>query len=520
MLKKFVYSLLSLLYLIANLEAQTNQSYKVPVYNDADRLAHIQKMLPLIDSLYKNYAKARNFPSLSYGVLLDGKIVYSGHVGSIQLDKNIPSDIHSMYRIASMSKSITAMAIMQLRDAGALHLDDPASKYLPYLKQDKLLTTDAPAITIRHLLTHGAGFPEDNPWGDRQLEDKNSDLVDLIQQGTYFSNVPGITFEYSNTGFALLGQIVEKVSGKTLEAYTKEKIFLPLGMTHTEWEYTKVPADKLAHGYRSTGGQWAEEPLLHHGSYGAMGGLITSIEDFSKYVAFHQSAWPPRSGPEHSVLRRSTLREMQMPGNFSGLNPNFKYASGRPCAVVSTYFCGLGWMMDCEGRVYIGHSGGLPGFGSQWRMLPEYGLGVNSFANLTYAGLGGINLQILDTLIRGAGLKPFAIPPSDILLQRKKEILDIIPDWTDTKVAKYGHGTTNIFAENFFPDYGLEQLRTSHRSMFDDIGQIKSIDEVVPENQLRGTFKIHGEQGSLLVFYTLSPENPPLIQELRLSKEE
>jgi CubicO group peptidase (beta-lactamase class C family) len=436
---------------------QSNQSYNAPLHTDDKRMERILSMSGIIDELFKNYAHEKNYPSLAYGILLDGKLILHGQSGNIQ--DGIAADKSSMYRIASMSKSVTAVCILQLRDAGKLRLDDPAHLYIPALKTNTLLTKDAPAITIRHLLNHAAGFPEDNPWGDRQLADTKDELMNLIKSGTHFSDVPGITFEYSNLGFALLGQIVEKVSGQSLEVYSKQKIFIPLGMNHTEWEYTKVPAAKLAYGYRYEDNKYKKEELLHHGTYGAMGGLITSIEDFAKYVALHMSAWPPRSDAENKVLRRSSLREMHMPANFSGMNPNYKYPSGRSCGIVSAYNYGLGWMRDCDGRVYIGHSGGLPGFGSQWRILPEYGLGVISFANLTYAGTGGINLKVLDTIIQSARLKPYELPVSNILAQRKNELIRLFPDWKENDVTSYSSGKSKIFAENFFPDRSAESWR-------------------------------------------------------------
>lgn len=498
------------------LDAQSGQRYAMPV-PDSTRSARIKSLLPAIDNIYKQYAARNKFPSLSYGIVVDGKLITSGLTGLINVDKKIKPDISSMYRIASMSKSVTAVAILQLRDAGRLNLDDPASKYIPELKQDKLLTTDAPPISIRHLLTHGAGFPEDNPWGDRQLEDSNADLMALIKNGTYFSNVPGIAYEYSNLGFALLGQIIEKVSGMPFDVYTKEKIFKPLGMTHTEWEYTKVPADKLVHGYRLIHDQWKEETPLHHGAYGAMGGLITSIEDFSRYVAFHMAAWPPRSGAENPVLKRSSLREMHMPHNISSFNLQNKYPSGRACPIVGAYNYGLGWTRDCEDRIYVGHSGGLPGYGSQWRFLPEYGIGVLSFANQTYANLGTINTQILDTLIRGAGLHRYTLPASEILNQRQDALIKLLPKWDSTMIARYSGPSSNIFSENFFPDYPLADLRADHIASFKSIGNILHIGDVKAENQLRGSFDIIGDKGKLNVYFTLTPENPPLIQELRIS---
>ena len=501
---------------LSPVQAQKNQTYVQPVFTDPERVNRIERMLPAIDSLYKSYAAARQFPSLTYGIVVDGRLLSSGSTGFIQTTAKINASSSSMYRIASMSKSVTALCILQLRDAGKLRLDDPARLYIPGLKTNKLLTKDAPEITIRHLLTHAAGFPEDNPWGDRQLDDSKDDLTGLIQQGTWFSNVPGVAYEYSNLGFALLGQIVEKVSGLTLEAYTKEKIFKPLGMPNTQWEYSKVKPAQLAKGYRMIDKTWVEEPLLHHGTYGAMGGLITSIDDFYRYVSLHMSAWPPRDEAESLVLKRSSLREMHMPANFSGFDPAYKYPSGRVCGVVSAYVYGLNWMRDCENRIYVGHSGGLPGFGSQWRFLPEYGIGVISFANLTYAGLTGINLQVLDTLIRRAKLTPRVLPASSILVTRKNQLIQLLPDWKEEVLRPLTTGSGQIFAENFFPDYPLESMRANHQGLFKTMGKLLAVEDWIPENQLRGSFILRGEKTKLRVFFTLTPENPPLVQELRI----
>jgi CubicO group peptidase (beta-lactamase class C family) len=261
------------------------QSYKPPIFTDPDRMKKIEAVLPTIDKIYKEYAEKNHFPGFTYGVVVDGKLIHTGTAGYTNISKKIPATTQSLFRIASMSKSFTTMAILQLRDAGKLNLDDRADKYISEMRNTKLLTADAPAITIRHLLTHAAGFPEDNPWGDRQLADTNDELLKLIQSPIAFSNTPGVAYEYSNLGITLLGYIIQKVSGKTYQQFINESIFKPLGMTHTKWEYAEVPADKLAHGYRWRDGQWTEEALLHDGAWGAMGGLITSIEDFSKYMA-------------------------------------------------------------------------------------------------------------------------------------------------------------------------------------------------------------------------------------------
>ena len=315
------------------------QSYKPPVFTDPDRLKKIEAAYPLIDKIYKDYAEQNHFPGLVYGIVLDGKLVHSGGVGRTELKGKLPATSQSDFRIASMSKSFTAMAILKLRDQGKLKLDDPLYLYIPEAKNMKPLTGDAPPITIRHLLTHSAGFPEDNPWGDRQLANTDQQLIDIYKKGVSFSNGPGLGYEYSNLGFATLGYIIKKVSGKTYQEYITENILKPLGMTHTYWEYDKVPKELLAHGYRWMDNQWVEQPLLHDGSYGAMGGMITTIEDFSKYVALHLDAWPPRDDAETGPVKRSSIREMQYPWDVSGFNVNYKTATGRPNPFVSAYCC-------------------------------------------------------------------------------------------------------------------------------------------------------------------------------------
>ncbi len=445
--------------------------------------------------------------------MVDGKLVHTGSVGYTDVARKTPATTQSLFRVASMSKSFTAMAILQLRDAGQLSLDDRADQYIPELKNAKLLTTDSPPITITHLLTHAAGFPEDNPWGDRQLDVTNQELLDMFKVQVSFSNAPGVDYEYSNLGFALLGYIIEKVAGQPYQQYITEHILRPLGMTHTKWEFAEVPFTQLAHGYQWNEGTWAEVPLLHDGAYGAMGGLISSIEDYAIYVAYHMAAWPPRDEADHGPLKRSSLREMHQSWNISGLNPNFTYPGGRVCGVVTSYCYGLSWLRDCDGREYVGHSGGLPGFGSNWRFLPEYGIGVVCFANRTYAPTTPINLQVLDTLIIQAKLKPRLLPASAILKQRQQQLTRLLPDWRDAE-------TSGLFADNFFDDYSLEALKKETRSLFGKTGKITNVKEIVPENNLRGAYTLEGEKANLRVSFTLSPEQKPLIQEFRISEVE
>ncbi len=485
-----------------------------PNHPDGYREEKIKTAFAVIDSLYKKHAEDNHFPAISFGIVVDGQLVYKNSYGYTDVEKKIPATTSSLFRIASMSKSFTCMAILKLRDEGKLNLDDPAYLYIPELKNLKYPTADAPAITIRHLMTHGAGFPEDNPWGDRQLADNDKDLMEFIGKQISFSNPPGIAFEYSNLGFALQGKIITNISGMRYQDYIKKYIFEPLGMKTATYEYGDVAADKLAHGYRWLNEKWNEEVLLHDtkdGSWGAMGAMISSIDEFAGYMAFHMSAWPPNNAKDDGPIKRSSVREMHHPWRWNGFNANFKFPDGRTCAVTAAYCYGLGWVKDCDGKTYISHSGGLPGFGSQWRIMPDYGIGVVAFANRTYAPMGTINLRVLDTLIKIAGLQPRQIIPSKILDQRKNELLKILPDWNNAEQS-------GIFAENFFPDYPIDSLKKQAKELYTKAGKIISIKELKPENQLRGSFIIEGEKINMEIYFTLSPENPALIQDYEIKE--
>ncbi len=157
----------------------------------------------------------------------------------------------------------------------------------------------------------------------------------------------------------------------------------------------------------------------------------------------------------------------------------------------------------------VAHSGGLPGFGSNWRIVTEYGIGVILFANVTYAPTGGVNLRVLDTLIRGAKLKPYSLPPSNILKEKQAALVKLLPEWNNAQASV-------IFAENFFADYIIDSLKKEATTIFTNAGKIIKVNDVIPENQLRGYFIMEGEKANIRISFTLTPENPALIQEYHI----
>src|SRR5688572_24966170 len=293
--------------------AQSAAGAPPAAFADPARVAKLSSAFGDVDRVFRDYAAREHIPGAVWGIVIDGRLAHVGVTGYRDVASKSPVDSGTVFRIASMTKSFTAMAILKLRDEGKLGLDDPAERYVPELKGLRYPTTDSPRITIRHLLTHSGGFPEDNPWGDQQLSATEAQLSRMLRDGIPFSNPPGIAYEYSNYGFAILGRVVSEVSGKPYDEYVSQNILQPLGMTSTTLHPSKVAASRRAVGYRWEDQRWKEEPALPHGSFGAMGGMLTSIRDLSRYVSVFLEAWPPRDGPETAPLRRASLRELQQP---------------------------------------------------------------------------------------------------------------------------------------------------------------------------------------------------------------
>src|SRR5690606_29379345 len=358
-------------------------------------------------------------------------------------------------------------------------------------------------ITIRHLLTHTSGLPEDDPWGDPQLDMSRETFYALMKEGFSFSNTPGVKYEYSNTPYALLGEIIRKVTGEGFDTYINRHILKPLGMEHTYWEYTEVPDSLLAKGYRWVKDAWVKQTMVGNGVYGAMGGMLTTLGDFAKYMAMHQQAWPARNGSDPWPLKRASLREMQSPWVFNTLTPfNGSLTS-------FAYGYALRWTRDAEQVTTVGHTGGLPGFGSNWMILPDHDLGLVCFSNVTYAPAAAVNTQVATGIVQRAGLKPRPIPVPPILKQRQQALLSFLPEWENAEDSP-------IFSGNFFTDYYIDMLREQSKAVLAEAGNIIKVRDVVPENNLRGTFIIECERRNVEVFFSLTPEKTPRIQQFEM----
>lgn len=506
----FLWLILAPLLCPATSKAETS-AYAPPTFRDQERTARLVTLLPEVDRIFDEVAAARHIPAITYGVLLDDKLVHARSLGFANLERKIPAASDTRFRIASMTKSFVALAALRLRDEGKLRLDDPVANYLPELQAVRPLTADSPVLSVRQLMTMSTGLPEDNPWGDQQMAISAEALRRFVRDGLSFSTPAGTSYEYSNLGFVLLGQVVSKAAGVPFQKYITEKILTPLGMTNTVWEYADVPNDKLALGYRWEHDMWRLEPILHDGEGAACGGLITTLDDFARYVAFHLDAWPARDDPDTGPVHRATVREMHLPSVFSGFAASSKLIDGTtPNPSVAFYNYGLGWRRDARGVVQIAHSGGLPGYGSNYRFAPDHGVAIIAFCNLTYGPMSTACGRAFNLLLERGALPARTLPASAILETRRGELAELIGTWDGVLGEK-------ILADNFFLDRSRADWITLARETLAKAGQLGAPGPVTAENQLRGTFRIPGEKGSIEVYFTLTPERVPKVQELSLT---
>ncbi len=281
-------------------------------FPDADRRERFLEACPKLEAIFSDYAAKEHMPSVSYGVVVDSKRIFTNAIGTRQTGTDSRPDADSVYRVASMTKSFAAAAVLHLRDAGQLRLDDPVVQYVPELEALVYPTTDSPSITIRDLLTMSAGWPQDDPWADRQLYRDDAAISALYREGISFSNPPGVTYEYSNYGYIVLGRIITRVADEPAIDYITRALLEPLGMTSTTWHTHAIPDQHRARGYRWEDETWREEqPLDSGGDVAAFAGLHSTVRDLARWVGLFQSAWPPRDTADDGPRSRVSLREMQ-----------------------------------------------------------------------------------------------------------------------------------------------------------------------------------------------------------------
>lgn len=465
----------------------------------------LQEAIPILDAAFDRWQANAHAPGLVYGVVQDGRIIHLRTAGVRTLDgPEVTSD--TLFRIASMSKAFTALAILKLRDEGRLSLDDLAETHVPEMRGWTWPTADSPRIRVRDLLNHTGGFVTDDPWGDRQQVITEAEFTRMLTDGVPFTRAPQTAFEYSNFGYALLGRIVTNVSGRPYNDYIEAEIMQPLGMASSGYDIFASPQDRRALGYRWENDAWAREPDMIHGVFGAMGGVQTSAEDYARWIAFLLSAWPARDDAETGPVRRATVREMATGSNFVSASVRTQ-PDGSACPVAVAYGMGLRVSADCELGTVLAHGGGYPGYGSYMILMPDRRTGLFAFSNRTYAGPSAPLTEAALTLVR-AGLAPVRpLETSDILAQR---YVDLGRIWAagDVTVAQ------ERLAMNFLMDRSIENWRAVLNQLKSDAGTCVTDSPISPTGALSGTFRWTCEKGVVEGRLLLAPTEPVTIQAL------
>ncbi|MGH6617664.1 serine hydrolase domain-containing protein [Sphingomonas sp.] len=333
-----------------------------------------EKALTDFRALQRAEIKRSGIAGSSFYVVRDGRIVVADHLGLQDADAKVPVDTQTIYHWASITKTMTGIAIMQLRDRGLLSLDDPIVRYVPELAAVHNPFGDTGAITLRQLMSHSAGFGGATwRWRDRDwqpFEPKSwAQLVAMLPY-TEVQFRPGTRFSYSNPGIVYLGQVIERLSGEDFEVYIDKNILRPLGMRESYFDRTPpYLLPHRSHSYYIRDGKRVAAPFdADTGVTVSNGGLNAPLPDMAKYVAFLLGD-PARQADYDLVLKRASLEEMWRPQISAGED----FTQGR---MATTTWSGLSFFLDrSDGIRVIGHNGDQNGFRAYLSLCPDQHLG-------------------------------------------------------------------------------------------------------------------------------------------------
>jgi CubicO group peptidase (beta-lactamase class C family) len=355
-----------------------------------------------LEAALTSFVKDNRLYGAAAGVVHGDELAWSAGAGFADAAARRPSSLDGLYRVASITKTFTGTAIMQLRDAGELVLDDPVVRWIPELAGTGG-AGPVEAVTVRRLLSHESGLISESPGTDwSALPPAYEGLFErgLARAGEIFTAVPPNTqMKYSNLGYQLLGEIVQRASGMSYQQYVRERILAPLGLVASTFD---PAADGLASrcvtGY--SGRAFTDELTVapHVTEISADGGLWSSVPDLARWLSFQLSAYASPADPPGHVLAAATLREMHKP----------RYLVDE--AWVSAL--GISWFgTRHDDVIWTGHGGSLHGFISAICFDPKVAVGsvvlLNGEANgpELARGLGAIARRLVQ-----ASPRPVTLP--------------------------------------------------------------------------------------------------------------
>ncbi len=356
-----------------------------------------------LKKIYEDGLKQNGIVGSSLVVLDHNKVVFRDVEGFQDLATKQPVDENTTFHWASISKTFTGVAIMQLRDRGLLSLDDPIVKFVPEIAKAHDPYGPISAITIRQAMSHSTGFRDPTwPWRDQPWQPfEPTEWSQLVAMMPYTSVdfPPGSKFSYSNLAVVFLGEIIERLSGDPYEAYMEKNVLRPLGMEHSY--YDRSPSYLLnyrSHSYHLEKGKLAElEFNFDTGITRSNGGLNAPIPDMIRYLNF-LTGDPARQAEYDAILKRSSLEEMWQPLLPVPVSEDFPSRAGAHDSVASSFF-----VHEDRGVRLIGHMGWQNGFIGHIYLDPEqkkaYIVNYNTEALDPSQNTRKLNEQLRDWLI-------------------------------------------------------------------------------------------------------------------------
>jgi CubicO group peptidase (beta-lactamase class C family) len=317
-----------------------------------------------IDGYVRERMAAWSIPGLSFALVEDGQVSLTRGYGLADRAQQRPLTPQTPVALGSVTKPVTATAIMQLVEAGAVELDAPVTRYLPWFTLDDPRSA---GITVRQILSHTAGIPASASLDGNQAPDDLDRRVHALEW-LKLTSAPGERFEYANDGFNTAGLIVQVVSGMAYEQYVGEKILAPLGMTRSTFEPARAAELGLAQGYVKRKGELLPQPTRLTKAYNPSGMLVSTAEDMSRFLAMLANGGQ-LDGTR--IVSADSLAQMWTPAAH----------------VADILDYGLGWFLSQqEGQRAVLHTGEILTMGSMVILLPDRKLGVAVLSNLDVDG--------------------------------------------------------------------------------------------------------------------------------------
>jgi len=454
----------------------------------------------------------RHCPSVVATVFQGGRVLFEAGVGERRLGAERP-DAQTAFRIASCSKSFTIVALLILRDRGLVDLGAPITDHVAEFTQGSLGRAYEPP-TIRMLMSMSAGLPTDDPWADRQESISNETFGAIVKGGSLLTTPPGTRYQYSNLGYALLGQVVERVSGRPFCDFVNEEVLLPLNLHETGYETNVVAPEQLAYGYRPGLDGWVELPFATPGAFSSIGGLFSSARDLRTWATWLASALgdePDESGP----LSVASRREMQQ---IATAIPNGASVATLPRTADRIFGYGFGLFVEHDRRYgqFVSHSGGYPGFSSHMRWHAPTGLGVVALENARYSGAAQTATELIGEVLSSLAYELPGVEVWPVTRELALAANSLLTDWDEGVAAR-------IFEENVALDVPYAERRVLIERIVDGIGGLTGASsprfhEDRSDSPLHLIWSVPGARGELTCEVRLSPTTPPLIQTFKVSK--